>query len=130
MWKSIVGAWLKVRSSLTKADRINAAKTFKQPLFGNPSILNASGVLLGVGGLREGSAFAHAGCSWVKDLQNPVDKEWKSLAELGMSYHASNKRCKEIIIASIPWRPDESISHPQAGDWISNLTPSSGAPLD
>jgi hypothetical protein len=45
-----------------------------------------------------------------------VDKEWKSLAELGMSFHASNKRCKDIITASIQWHPNECISHPQAGN--------------
>jgi hypothetical protein len=87
-------------------------------------------VLLGLGGLREGSAFARAGCTRISDLWNPVDKNWKSLAELGMSYHASNRKCKEVIIASIPWRPDESVSHPQAGDWINDPTPTSGTLLD
>jgi hypothetical protein len=47
-----------------------------------------------------------------------------------MSYHASNKKCKDIITASIPWRPDEYTNHIQAGDWISNPTPNSGTPLD
>jgi hypothetical protein len=88
MWKSIVGAWLNVRPGLTKADPTNTAETLKQPLFGNPSIFNTSGAPLGLGGLREGNAFAHYGCSRIKDLWNPVEKEWKSLSELGMNYHA------------------------------------------
>jgi hypothetical protein len=58
MWKSIVGAWLNVRSGLTKSDSINAAETFRQPLFGNPSITNAKGMPLGVSGRRKGSTFA------------------------------------------------------------------------
>jgi hypothetical protein len=91
MWKSIVGAWLNVRPTLTKADPTNVAETLRQSLFGNPSILNTSGAPLGIGGLREGSAFACYGCSRIKDLWNHVDKEWKSLSKLGMNYHASNK---------------------------------------
>jgi hypothetical protein len=47
-----------------------------------------------------------------------------------MSYHASNRQCKEAIIASIPWRLEESSNTPKEGDWISNPTPPSGAPLD
>jgi hypothetical protein len=57
MWKSIIETWLKVRRGLTKADPTNIVKIFKQPIFGNPLILNTSGALLGLGGLREGSAF-------------------------------------------------------------------------
>jgi hypothetical protein len=33
-----------------------------------------------------------------------------------MSFHASNKECKEIITSSIPWNPVEYINHAQAGD--------------
>jgi hypothetical protein len=57
MWKSVVGAWLNVRPGLTKADPTNSAETLRQPFFGNPLILNASGVPLGLGSLRDGSAF-------------------------------------------------------------------------
>jgi len=91
MWRSIVEAWLNVRPGLSKADPTNTAETLRQPLFGNPLILNTSGAPLGIGDLREGSAFACYGCSRIKDLWNPVEKEWKSFSELGMSYHASNK---------------------------------------
>jgi hypothetical protein len=115
MWKSVVGAWLNVRPGLTKADPTNSAETLRQPFFGNPSILNASGVPLGLGSLRDGSAFVRHGCSQVKDLWNPEERDWKSLSELGMNYHASNKRCKKAIIASIPWRPDECTRHPSRG---------------
>jgi len=130
MWKDIVGAWLNVRPGLTKADLTNMAETLKQPLFGNPSILNTSSTPLGIGGLRKGCTFARSECSRVKNLWNSKDNEWKSLSKLGMSYHASNKRCKDVITASIPWRPDEYTSHIQVGDWISNPTPNPGTPLD
>jgi hypothetical protein len=112
MWKNVVGAWLNVRPGLTKADPTNSAETLRQLLFGNPSILNASGVPLGLGSLRDGSAFVRHGCSRVRDLWNLEERDWKSLLELGMSYHVSNKRCKEAIIANIPWRPDECTRHP------------------
>jgi len=102
MWKNIVGAWLNVRPGLTKTDPTNTVETLKQPLFGNPSILNTSGTPLGIGGLKEGYAFVRSRCSRVKDLWNSEDNEWKSLSELGMSYHTSNKRCKDVITASIP----------------------------
>jgi hypothetical protein len=130
MWKNIIGVWLNVRPGLTKADPTNAVETLRNPLFGNLSILNTSGTPLEIGGLREGCAFMHSGCSQVKDLWNSENNEWKSLSELRMSYHASNKKCKDIITASIPWRPDEYTNHIQAGDWISNPTPNSGTPLD
>jgi hypothetical protein len=79
MWKSVVGAWLNVRPGLTKADPTNLAETFRQPLFDNPSILNASDVSLGLGSLRDGSAFVRHGCSQVKDLWNPEERDSKSL---------------------------------------------------
>ncbi len=49
MWKSIVGAWLNVRPGLIKSDPTNSDEVLRQPLFGNPSILNLKGILLGVG---------------------------------------------------------------------------------
>jgi hypothetical protein len=130
MWKSIIGAWMKVRPGLTKADPTNTAEILRQPIFGNPLVLNERGVPLGLGGLCKGSAFARAGCTRTKDLWNPGEQEWKSLAELGMSYHASNKKCKDSIIASIPWLLTESTSPLRNGDWISDLAPSDGAPLE
>jgi hypothetical protein len=77
MWKSIVGAWLNVRSSLTKSDPTTAAEMPRQPLFGNPSILSTSGTPLRVSSLSEGCAFAHSECSWVKDLWSPKNKNGK-----------------------------------------------------
>jgi len=40
MWKSIVGAWMKVRPGLTKAIPTSTTKILRQPIFGNPLILN------------------------------------------------------------------------------------------
>ncbi len=130
MWKNIVGAWMKVRSGLTKADPTNTAEILRQPIFGNPLVLNDRGTPLGVGGLSEGSAFARADYTRTKDLWNPGEQEWKSLAELDMSYHASNKKCKDSIIANILWLLTESTSPLRNGDWISNPAPSDSAPLN
>ncbi len=68
MWKSIVGAWLSVRPGLTKSDPTTIDEILRHPLFGNPSILSASGTPLGVSGRSEGCTFAHSGCTRVKDL--------------------------------------------------------------
>jgi len=68
MWKSIVGAWLNVRSRLTKSDPSTGEEILRQPIFGNPSILNANGDPLGVSGRGEGSTLAHSGCTRVKHL--------------------------------------------------------------
>jgi hypothetical protein len=130
MWKSIIGAWMKVRPGLTKATSSNTAEILRQPIFGNPLILNESGVPLGLGNMREGSAFARSSCTRTKDLWNPGEQEWKSLTELGMNYHPLNKKFGETIIASIPWPLTESTSLLRNGDWISDPAPSSGAPLD
>ncbi len=111
MWKSIVGAWLNVRPGLTKSDPTTAAEVLRQPLFGNPSILSTRGTPLGVSGMGERCAFAHSGCSRVKDLWSPENNKWKGLSDLGMSHHASNRRCRDIITTSIPWRPDEYDNH-------------------
>ncbi len=118
MWKSIVGSWLNVRPGLTKADPTSKAETLKQPLFGNPSILNANGAPLGLGGLRDESAFARHGYTRIKDLWSHEERDWKSLSKLGMGYHESNRRCKESIAASIPWRANECAKHPQPRERI------------
>jgi hypothetical protein len=130
MWNNIIGAWLNVRLGLTKSDLTTAAETLRHPLFGNPSILSASGTPLDVSGRSEGCAFAHSGCSRIKDLWNEKNKEWKGLSKLGLSHHASNKRCKDIITTSIPWRPDEYESNIRIGDWIGIPTPGSSNTLD
>jgi hypothetical protein len=43
-----------------------------------------------------------------------------------MSYHASNKKCKETFIASIPWPLSKGPSPLKNGDWISDPAPSTG----
>ncbi len=130
MWKSIIGAWMKVGPSLTKEEPSNIAEIFKQPIFGNPLILNEHGILLGLGGMTEGSAFAKAGYTRTKDLWNPGTQTWKSLPKLGMGYQTLNRQCKETIIASIPWWLAESTNPPREGDWVSNPPPPTGAPFD
>jgi len=130
MWKSIIGFWLKVRPGLTKAMPTITAEILRQPIFGNPLVLNERGILLGLSGLSEGNAFARADRTRIKDLWNAREQEWKSLAELGMSYHTLNKKCKESITASIPWLLTESSNLPRNGDWISDPAPSTGAPLE
>jgi hypothetical protein len=47
-----------------------------------------------------------------------------------MSYHASNKKCKETFIASIPWPLSEDPSPLKNGDWINDPTPAIGPPLE
>jgi len=96
-------------------------------------ILNQLGTPLGLSNLSslsEGNAFARAGCTRIKDLWNPEGQEWKSLAELGMSYHASNKKSKETIIDSIPSTLSEGPSPLKNGDWISDPAPSTNPPLE
>ncbi len=129
MWKNIIRSWLNVRLGLIKVDPTSSAETFRHSLFGNPSILNASDAPLGLGGLRDGSAFARHGCTRIKDLWNPEERDWKSFSKLGMSYHASNRRCKEAITASIPWHPDECANHLQPGEWIDTPNPNPTSPL-
>jgi hypothetical protein len=63
MWKSIVGAGMKVRPGLIKAISTSTAKILRQPIFGNPLILNQLRVPLGLSDLSKGNAFAHAGCT-------------------------------------------------------------------
>jgi hypothetical protein len=46
-----------------------------------------------------------------------------------MNYHASNKKCKDTIIGSIPWMLTESTSPLRNGDWISDPAPSDDTPL-
>jgi hypothetical protein len=130
MWKNIVGAWMKVRPGLSKAIPTSMAEILRQPIFSNPLILNQLGTPLGLSCLSEGNAFVRAGCTRIKDLWNPEGQEWKSLAELGMSYHVSNKKSKETIIDSIPWTLSEGPSPLKNGDWISDPTPSTGPPLE
>jgi hypothetical protein len=41
----------------------NMAEILRQPIFGNPLILNQLRVPLGLSDLSKGNAFAHAGCT-------------------------------------------------------------------
>jgi hypothetical protein len=130
MWKSIVGAWLNVRSGLEKSDPSTAAEILRQPLFGNPSILNTSGSSLGVSEQREGNAFAQSGCSRVKDIWCERNRDWKGLTALGMRRFPANKKARDLIVNSIPWRPDEHECLIKKGDWISEASPGSSNTLD
>jgi hypothetical protein len=115
MWKNIVGAWMNVRSGLAKSDPTNATETLRQPLFGNSSIRNSNGTLLGISGLREGNTFTKAGCSRIQDLWNPRNLDWKNLAKLGMSYHPpqTNNARKLSQLAYLGAQTSASISRKQ-----------------
>ncbi len=62
-----------------------------------------TGLPLGVCGLNEGHAIANYGCTKIKDLWDPKGRAWKSFQALRMTYHATNRNNREIIIMSIPW---------------------------
>ncbi len=123
MWKSILGAWINIRPGLTKSDPSSMAEMLRQPLFGNPSFTNTNGAPLGVSGQSKGCAFARHGGTRVKDIWNQEAQEWKSLPDLGMYFHVPNRNSKDIIISSIPRRPDTFDSNVQLRDWISNIAP-------
>jgi len=128
MWKSILGAWMSIRPGLAKKEPSNLAELVRQPIFSNPSLTNARGEPLGVNGHSEGCAFARAGHTRIRDFWNDDTQEWKNLSDLKMHVHTSNRSSKDIIIGSIPWRPDSFSPCAQPGDWVS--TPSSGTPLE
>jgi len=121
MWKSILGSWMSMRPGLTKSNPTSVDEILRQPIFGNPSVLSTRGIPLGLGDTRDGIAFAKHGCTRVKDLWCSTEKDWKSLTKLEMSYHENNRKCKEDIAESIPWRPDLHDSQPQPGEWIGTL---------
>ncbi len=113
---------MKVRTGLTEPT--NNAEILRQPLFGNPLILNVDDSPLGTTGLREGNAIVQSGYSRVKDLRNRVSKEWKSLSEMSMNYHPANRDSLARITTSIPWKPEELNYRVQTGDWVSKPDPS------
>jgi hypothetical protein len=123
LWKSILHAWMSVRSGLCKSEPTNSTKTLRQPVFGNPLIVNQEGRPLGLYGRNEGNSLANAGCSRVRDFWNSEEKVWKGFSDLGVSFHPSNKRNRDLIIASIPWDPATSNNVPLAGEWISKKKP-------
>jgi hypothetical protein len=116
--KSILGSWLNVKVGLAKSEPASHAKVFRQPIFNNPLILNTTGLPLGVCGLNEGPAIANSGCTRIKDLWDLDGRAWKSLQALRMTYHATNRNNRKIIIASIPWNPATYTNRFQARDWI------------
>jgi hypothetical protein len=116
MWKSILGAWINVRLGLTKENPTSRAEMLRQPLFGNPSFTNTKGLPLGVSVQSEGCAFARSGHTRVRDLWNQEAQDWKNLSNLRMHFHASNRASKDIILESIPRRPDSFSSCAQPGD--------------
>jgi hypothetical protein len=74
---------------------------------------------LGICGLSEGHAITNFSYTKIKNLWDLEGRAWKSLQALWMTYHATNRNNKEIIIASIPWNPATYTNRFQAGDWIS-----------
>ncbi len=118
-WKNILGSWLNVRVGLTKSEPASRAEVLRQPIFSNLLILNTTGHPLGVSGRNEGRAIANSGCTRIKDLWDQEGRAWKSLQALRMTYHATNRNNREIIIASIPWNLAIYTNQFQAGDWIS-----------
>jgi hypothetical protein len=53
-----------------------------------------------------------------RDLWDLEGRAWKSLQALQMTYHATNRNKKQIIVASIPWSPANYTNCFQARDWI------------
>jgi hypothetical protein len=93
---------MSVRPGLTKSEPTNSAEALKQPIFGNPLIMNQEGKPLGINGKSEGNALANIGHTRVRDLWDSEEKKWKGLSVLGVSFHPSNKKNRDLIIASIP----------------------------
>jgi hypothetical protein len=118
LWKSILHAWMNVRPRFCKSEPTNSAETLRQPVFGNPLIVNQEGKPLGLNGKSEGNSLANAGRSRIRDFWDSEEKEWKDLSALGVSFHPSNRRNRDLIIASIPWDPVTSNNVPLAGEWI------------
>jgi hypothetical protein len=101
---------MSVRPGLTKSEPTNSAEALRQPIFGNPLITNQEGKPLGINGKSEGNALANAGHTRVRDLWDSKEKEWKGLTEMGVSFHPTNRKNRDLIIASIPWDP---VTHSQ-----------------
>jgi hypothetical protein len=118
LWKSILKAWMSVRPGLAKSEPTNSAEALRQPIFGNPLITNQEGKPLGINGKSEGNSLANAEHTKVRDLWDSKEKEWKGLSALGVSFHPSNRKNRDLIIASIPWDPAAFNDNPSAGEWI------------
>jgi hypothetical protein len=68
LWKSIFGAWMNVRPSLSKSGPTNATEVLRQPVFSNPLITNQDNRPLGLSGRSEGNALVNVGHSRVGDF--------------------------------------------------------------
>ncbi len=102
MWKSILGAWINIRLGLTKKEPTSMAEMLRQPLFGNPSFINSNRAPLGVNSQSEGCAFARSGHTRVRNMWNHEAQDWKSLSDLGMHFHASNRPPKTLSSKASP----------------------------
>jgi hypothetical protein len=71
--KSIIGAYINVKPSLSKLEPTNKAELLRQPIFGNPLIINHESKPLGLSDKSEGNAFASSSCSKVTDLWDPEE---------------------------------------------------------
>jgi hypothetical protein len=129
-WKSILGSWLNLRVGLAKSEPASHAEVLRQPIFNNPLILNTTGHPLGVSGRNEGRAIANSGCTQIKDLWDQEGRAWKSLQALRLTYHATNRNNREIIIESIPWNRATYTNRFQAGDWISKRNSGNNTTLE
>jgi hypothetical protein len=130
LWKSILRAWMSVKPGLYKSELTNSAETLRQSVFGNPLIMNQEGKPLGLRGRSEGNSLTNAGCSRVRDFWDPEEKEWKGLSALGVSFHPSNRRNRDLIIVSIPSDPATSNNVPSAGKCISKKEAGQTGPPD
>jgi hypothetical protein len=104
-WNNILGSWLNIRVGLAKFEPASHAEVLKQPIFNNPLIFNTIGFPLGVCGFNERRTIANSDCTKIKDLWDPEGRAWKSLQALRMTYHATNRNNRKIIIVNIPWNP-------------------------
>ncbi len=93
-------------------------EVLRRPIFSNPFIFNTTSDPLGVCGFSEGRAIANCNCTRIKDLWDSEGRAWKRLQAFWMTYHATNRNNREIIIMSIPWNPPTYTNRFQARGWI------------
>jgi hypothetical protein len=130
LWKSILHSWLSVRPGLRKSEPTNSAETLKQPVFGNPLIVNQEGRPLGLSGKSEGNALVNARHSRIGDLWDSNEEEWKSLSALEMRFHPTNRSNRDLIINSIPWDPATARKNPKVGEWVRKMESNRIVPPD
>jgi hypothetical protein len=128
LWKSILHSWLSVKPDLRKSEPTNSAETLRQPVFGNPFIVNQGGRPLGLSGKSEGNAFASAGHSKIGNFWDSEKEDWKSLPALEMGSHPTNSSNRDLIISSIPWDPATARKNPEVGEWVGKREPDRTAP--